>query len=617
MAKGDRVQSLPAVKALNEQLRQSKKLMTGLTGQAGDLGAAVMLVAEKNEKNLKYSKENQNIAKTESKLAKGMLGVLKARERGSKIGILMAKAKLGITKLTNSGQSDEVDILNEQYQEYNQQFTLRHKINNLTEEHKKALNDIKDAVAEGAGKLAGWMGLGGGIFAIFEKIGELSGKIGKEFGAIGQNNEQFKADLMTARTEAVGLGKGMDEVLSAAVGLNAEFGFTLDESVALASSVLDTSMALGLSDEEGGKLLGTLTKIGGMSFESAENFAKQTALLAEAEGVSPTAVMKDMADSAETIAKFTGETPEHLAKAAIQANKLGLSLNTIGSAAEGMLDFQSSLNAEIEAGIMLGRDVNLQKARELALSGKLDEFAVEITKQVGSQAEFEKMNVLQKKSLAQALGMEVSQLSKVVMNQDKVRTLGEAISEQEGLESMIGEESMDNIAKIVSEMKVIGAQLIEDIGPTVMAVAEGIGSFVKGLSDSKALLPGIKILLGFMAAKSLITAVSSIYSSFAAIPFGVGIPLGLAAVGTMLATIGTLSSFQGLESGKTAMIEGGAAIAHQGESITHTKDLSMLNKKAEEKLDRLVKIMDGAFGFGGTAPRQIGSQVGSRIEEIA
>ena len=39
--------------------------------------------------------------------------------------------------------------------------------------------------------------------------------------------------------------------------------------------------------------------------------------------------------------------------------------------------------------------------------------------------------------------------------------------------------------------------------------------------------------------------------------------------------------------------------------------------ESEEKLDRLVKIMDGAFGFGGTAPRQIGSQVGSRIEEIA
>jgi hypothetical protein len=149
-----------------------------------------------------------------------------------------------------------------------------------------------------------------------------------------------------------------------------------------------------------------------------------------------------------------------------------------------------------------------------------------------------------------------------------------------------------------------------------MAVAEGIGNFVKGLSDSKALLPGIKILLGFMAAKSLITATASIYTAMSAL--GPAAPFAAAAaVGTMLATIGTLSSFQGLESGKAAMIEGGAAIAHQGESITHTKDLSMLNKKAEEKLDRLVRIMDGAFGFGGTAPRQIGSQVGSRIEEIA
>ena len=136
MARGEgtRVQSLPAVKALNEQLRQSQKLMTGLTGASADLGAAIMLVAEKNEKNLKYNKGSQDIAKTESKLAKGMLGVIKARERGSKIGIFLAKTKLRITKLTNSGQSDEVDILNEQYQEYNKQFTLKQKIKDLTEE---------------------------------------------------------------------------------------------------------------------------------------------------------------------------------------------------------------------------------------------------------------------------------------------------------------------------------------------------------------------------------------------------------------------------------------------------------------------------------------------------
>ena len=38
----------------------------------------------------------------------------------------------------------------------------------------------------------------------------------------------------------------------------------------------------------------------------------------------------------------------------------------MAGAAEGFLDFQTSLNAEVEASILLGRDVNLQKARELA-----------------------------------------------------------------------------------------------------------------------------------------------------------------------------------------------------------------------------------------------------------
>ena len=65
---------------------------------------------------------------------------------------------------------------------------------------------------------------------------------------------------------------------------------------------------------------------------------------------------------------------------------------------KSVLSFQDSLNSEIEASILLGRDVNLQKARELALAGKADEFAVELTKQVGSQAEFERMNVFERKS---------------------------------------------------------------------------------------------------------------------------------------------------------------------------------------------------------------------------
>ena len=38
---------------------------------------------------------------------------------------------------------------------------------------------------------------------------------------------------------------------------------------------------------------------------------------------------------------------------------------------------------------MLGRDVNLQKARELSLAGDIEGFQTEILKQVGSQAQFD------------------------------------------------------------------------------------------------------------------------------------------------------------------------------------------------------------------------------------
>ena len=350
------------------------------------------------------------------------------------------------------------------------------------------------------------IGLGAGLVTIFKKFNEMTRVIGKEFGALGMTNEKFKTDMLEASAAATSLGQSITEITAISKELTDNFGFGRDESVAMAEGIMDTSMALGISNSEGVKLLGTLTDIAGMSFETAQNFAKQTQLLAEAEGVSPNTVMRDIAASSETIAKFTGMTPEHLMKAAIQATKLGTTLSTIAGSMEGMLDFQTSLNSEIEASIMLGRDVNLQKARELALAGKADEFAVELTKQVGSQAEFEKLNVLQRQSLAKALGVSVEQMAKMVNNQDKVRTIGEAISDQEGLEGMIGRKSMDKMAQIVVDMQRIGAELVISIGPTVASIAGGIASFTQALSESKSLLPILSGLMGAMAAKSLATA---------------------------------------------------------------------------------------------------------------
>ena len=437
--------------------------------------------------------------------------------KGNKI--LAKKYTTAAKTVTQQISSNKIEEKNKKLQE------------KLTDERKKQLDN--------AGSLASstltMVGLSGGLVAIFSQFNKLTGTIGKNFGALGMTNKEFKNDMMEANVAAVGLGKSMEDVVSVSKDLTDNFGFSRDEASAMAVGIMDTSMALGLSDAEGTKLLGTLTQIGGMSLETAQNFAKQTALLAEAEGVSPTTVMRDIAGSSETIAKFTAMTPEHLMKAAIQATKLGTTLSTIAGSMESMLDFQSSLNAEMEAQVMIGRDVNLQKARELALAGKADEFAVELTKQVGSQAEFEKMNVLQRQSLAKALGVSVEQMAKMVNNQDKVRTIGEAIAGQDGLEKMIGRESMDNMAKIIADLQAVGAELVISIGPALSMAAAGIAYMSSGLNDVYLLVPLITSLMGLMLGKSIMNFAFSVatalgkQASFMG-PAGIGLLLGIPAI---------------------------------------------------------------------------------------
>jgi hypothetical protein len=64
-------------------------------------------------------------------------------------------------------------------------------------------------------------------------------------------------------------------------------------------------------------------------------------------------------------------------------------------------------------------------------------------------------------------------------------------------------------------------------------VAGGIASFTESLSKSPALIQVITGLLAGLAARSFVTAIGSIFTTFAKIPFGLGIPLALGAIAMM------------------------------------------------------------------------------------
>ena len=511
------------------------------------------LIQEANE----HSKDNTEL----ERIRKDLVGEAnKYAKAGNKI---LAKRYLEASKVvTKQIQENKIAEKKEK---------IEKKLFDTTKKRAEALNGI-------ATSSIGIFGVTGGIVGLFKVFAGLTGQIGKEFGAIGMQSEEFKTDMLEAHKDAVGLGQSLTEVVGISKDLTDNFGFSSQEASDMAVGILDTSMALGLTNEQGTKLVGTLMQVSGMSFDTAQNFAKQTALLAKAEGVAPQTVMRDIAQSSETIAKFTAMTPEHLAKAAIQATKLGTNLNTIAGSMESMLDFQTSLNNQIEAEIMLGRSVNLQKARQLALAGKADEFAVEMTKQLGSQEEFERMNVLERQSFAKALGISVEQMAKMITNQDKVYTLGEAISKQEGLEGMIGRKAMDSMAQIIADLQKVGSELVISIGPTVANVAKSIGAFTKGLSDSKLLIPTITTLLGVMLGKSILNFAFSVatalgkQASFMG-PLGIGLILGIPAIiGTIMGSLMQLQT--GTEIG--GVKNGTVAQLHAGETVLNRRDSSIL-----------------------------------------
>ena len=466
--------------------------------------------------------------------------------------------------------------------------------NKLDERNNKIREQALSAANGLANSLLTQIGLAGGLTAIFTKFNSLTRAIGENFGAIGMQTPEIKNGLLEASVEATGLGKSISDNIDIVNELTTSFGFGLEESINLSKSVLDTSVALGLSNSEGAKLVGTLSQVSGLSLDAANQFAKQTASLAKQEGVSPVAVLKDIAQSSESIAKFTADGGENISKAAILATKLGTSFDKVASIAEGLLDFQGSLNKEIEASILIGRNLNFQKARELALNNDIEGAVANVVQQLGTEQEFNRLNLIQRRALADSIGVGVDELAKFVTNQEKATTLQEQISKQP-FEKLVGREALDDIAKIVNDFQTIGAELIVSIGPSLASFASGIAKITKGLAEARLLVPIIAAGFALMAVRSLSVAYASLVTAGALKGGGLGALIGATAgAGLLLAGVGAIKAerFQDLPMGETATLTRGSAIFDAGETVVRTESLQNMNRETNALLRKQIEQQD-------------------------
>jgi hypothetical protein len=315
-----------------------------------------------------------------------------------------------------------------------------------------------------------------------------------------------------------------------ASAMGATRGFTEQQ---IADQVLLTKK-MGLSVEAADGIQ-KLAMANGMTAEDVtDSIIKQTSALAKQTGV-----QLDNKKITEKVAKVSGQlrlqyanNPKLIAKAVVQTEKLGISLETAANAAKGLLQFEDSIENELSAELLTGKALNLERARGLALNGKSIEAAAEMLSQVGSAADFQNMNVIQQEAIAKAVGMSADDLANSLVTQENLSKLGDNTRKrvEEEIEAAKKLRDMDAVRRLEASigneedaeaaLKAVDAQAtfnqsIETLKSMLTSIVEGpAGTFAKFLSENVAAattMLGLFIAIkGVLLASSLITAASII-----------------------------------------------------------------------------------------------------------
>jgi hypothetical protein len=136
------------------------------------------------------------------------------------------------------------------------------------------------------------------------------------------------------------------------------------------------------------------------------------------------AIFNDIAKTSKLIQiNFKGNLGS-LVKTTLEAKKLGLTLDQVSKAGSSLLNFEESISSELEAELLTGKDINLEKARLYALNHDIAGLTQEISNQGITQESFANMNVIQQESIAKAYGMQVDEMGEMLYKANVLKKVG-------------------------------------------------------------------------------------------------------------------------------------------------------------------------------------------------
>lgn len=349
------------------------------------------------------------------------------------------------------------------------------------------------------------------MFAGLTEIGKGFGKALKDPATLVAGIAQGFFDVNKAAVEAArytgeynsGLQGGFNrlastkDILETTVELTKELGMSANAvfSPDMLANAAELKNTMGLAGKEmAGMIL--IAKTTGQSIDQVvDSTVEQVNAFnaANRSAVNHRMVLEDVGNASDSIRASVSMLPGGLAKAAASARRLGMSLSDVDSIASSLLDFESSIEAELEAQLLTGKSINMAKARELALNNDLAGLGKELFKNASDINEFGKMNRIQQEAQAKALGMTRDQLAKVAYQ----RALEAGMTDDQAAAAAgVNAEEMkrmaiqDKIAKAIERLQQAFApvldvvvSIVDALTPILTVVGGLVGGIVKVASS--------------------------------------------------------------------------------------------------------------------------------------
>jgi len=391
-------------------------------------------------------------------------------------------------------------------------------------------------------------GIVSGLVNLFNEFDKRAVAVGRNFGTTPENARKTAEEFKRISATSGNILSTTSNLTESFNDLNAVAGTYANFSQETLETYNDLVKGLGLSKEA------TLAqyKISVLQGKNLKDFSSQITGQISLQKSQNKIALSDK-EIMESIAKTTAVQrlnikggAEGLVKSVIEAKKLGAEFSQLESAASSLLQFEDSIGAELEAELLTGQNLNLERARAYALNNDIAGLAKEISNQGINAEKFSKMNRIQQEAIAKSLGFQRDEFGQMLENQEMLNAanrlgakdandLAKKYSEaadKEAFLKKIGDEKLQQQVKNISFQdklnnlteklkdifvtkleptftkildafdKFISSGGIESIADTVKSIVNGFINIGKALTG-----PIGKIALGvggFLALKSLV-----------------------------------------------------------------------------------------------------------------